>query len=133
MKGGANMKSTLFECLKLEIKEQNKIHNEEIITLCIKYGFRFEVVGQYIEIVSKYDTWFLKNLYNVEVGKKIVLEHESKKTICNKNKFAKHKQKESFFTYKQIFEYINSHDSKLLNSHDDKLFNITELLKQIEK
>ncbi|MGE5438151.1 MAG: hypothetical protein ACM3O3_13135 [Syntrophothermus sp.] len=125
--------NTLFDCFKLEMIEQDKILNKNIIKLCLKHGLRFEVVGHYIKIISKYDTWFLKNLDENKNYTKIVLEHESKNPVYGKNKFAKHKQKEVFRNYEQIFEYINRHDNKFLTNHDDKLFNITELLKQIEK
>jgi hypothetical protein len=122
-------------------KTNDKIINIDILNmLCKKYKFpEVVLVGEYVKIVSKNDTWYILNQHNEY---HINLYHENKLSTAkfskgyrkiNKryNKYGMHLQKEKFHTYKNVFDYISRHDKKHVLSETDNVFRINELLKQI--
>lgn len=101
------------------MEEMNRL---ELRGLCLRYGFHWDVIGEYIRIQSKRDTWYIKDL-NHE-GRQIELNHQNK---CGDARFhfhGKHKNLE------KVLKSIDSHDKIYQpNSRNNKLTRITNTFK----
>jgi len=99
--------------------------NKEVLEkLCKEYGFSFSIMGKYIQIVSKRDTYYILDM-NHE-GRRIKLFHQN---IYASAGFHKHGEHESL---KNIFASIFSHDNIYnVGSRNNKLTRMTELFNQL--
>jgi hypothetical protein len=97
---------------------------EELNKLCIKYGFRCDVIGRYIRVFSIRDTWYFINK-DYKPYENIKLLHAN-----NYGSAGTHRQKGEFRNINEVFDYINKHDKKEFTKRD-KVCRIAEKLKII--
>lgn len=98
--------------------------NEVLDNLCLKYGFRYDIIGQYARIFSSRDTWYFVNR-EYKLYENIKLLHSN-----NYYGAGTHKQKGEFKIIDDIFKYISKHDKKELLRYD-KVCRISEKLKML--
>lgn len=104
------------------MEEMNRM---ELRGLCLRYGFHWDKIGEYIRIRSKRDTWYVKDL-NHE-GRLISLNHQNKYGDSRFHFHGKHKD------LKNILKAIDSHDKIYQPFHrNNKLTRITNIFKLLE-
>ena len=94
--------------------------------LCVKYSFKYDIIGNYIRIFSMRDTWYIINKH-YSPYEKIKLLHANNYGGAGTHK---QKKKNDFNNIYQIFTYIDKHDKKELMRHD-KVCRIAEKLKML--
>ena len=100
----------------------DEINREELRRLCLVHSFHFDVLGNYIRIHSKRDTWYIAD--RSYEGRLIELEHQNKYGSANYHSQGKHKNLEN------IFKSIQSHDLIYIPGHrNNKLTRITNTFK----
>lgn len=95
---------------------------EEVNNLCLKYGFTWDIIGNYIKLRSKRDSWIIE-IFSLNKDR-IELKH-----LNNYGKNTAHHQG-MFKSIESIFKYIDGHDNKF-NTKYNKMFRIEKLLKAI--
>ena len=95
---------------------------EKISNLCLEYGFEWDVIGSYIRLRSKRDSWAIEK---GDLDRFVIkLKH-----FNNYQGSGCHKQG-SFSSLEDIFKYIKGHDNKHSTKYN-KVFKIDQLLKVI--
>jgi len=89
----------------------------KIDALCKRYKFRYDELGAYIKIKSKYDTWYIEN--NEDLAEYDIY-HENTLKLTRKGRVNDnhwHRQKNKSNKYLKlklddVFNYIKRHDKK---------------------
>jgi hypothetical protein len=101
------------------MEEMNKL---EVRGLCLKYDFHWDVIGEFIRIQSKRDTYYIKDI-NHE-GRLITLNHQ------NSYKDSRYHFQGNHKNLKDVFKSISSHDQIYIPGHrNNKLTRITDTFK----
>jgi len=100
----------------------DEVDRVELRRLCLRHSFHYDVLGNYLRIHSKRDTWYILDR-NYD-GRLIELEHQNQYDNARFHKQGKHKNLEN------IFKSIKSHDSIFIPGHrNNKLTRITNTFK----
>lgn len=100
----------------------DEMNRGEIRGLCLKYGFHWDIIGEYVRIQSKRGTWYIKDIDHE--GRLISLNHQNSYKDSRTHAQGKHKN------LKKIFIAINSHDQIYIPGHrNNKLTRITNTFK----
>jgi hypothetical protein len=97
---------------------------EELNELCKKYGFLYDIIGWYIRVYSKRDTWYFFNK-DYKIYEKIKLLHAN-----SYGGAGTHRQRGEFNNIYEVFNYIDNHDKREIMKQD-KVCRIAEKLKII--
>lgn len=89
--------------------------NELLTKLCEQYNFTYDFIGEYIKIISRRDTWYILNKDHSSCSC-ITLYHSNNHGSANM-----HKQKGTYKTLYNIFDYIYCHDNKYILHKNRKL------------
>ena len=101
------------------MEEMNK---EDIEGLCERYGFTHDILGKYVMIRSKRDTWYVLNREHED--RMIILEHQNQHGDSRCHAQGKHKNLEN------IFKAIDKHDHREFN-RNNKFTRITNDFKRL--